>query len=150
MSFAVEIAAAPLSVLHRIHAAMYAFGAVACVLALVYVQSADFRWFAAVCLLVLALACVVSIVSLHRRRAPLVRGSLVVDACGNAAWRPLAGNATHAGSVDVVRWYVLGSYAWIAVRFPDDRRARDLLLRHGGDEPAWRRLRAWLVWYGRA
>ncbi len=170
MSFAVELATAPPSVFRRIRAALCVFAASGCAIAVAQLQPVD-AWapvavrsslpavaVAVPFVVVLVLLSVVlaalflalaSAIARRGRAAPLPAGRLVVDAAGDAAWRPLGGEAAAPEPVAIERWYVLGSFAWIAVRFAGDRRARDLLLVHGADESAWRRLRAWLVWYGR-
>lgn len=137
---------------------MCAFAAAGCVVAIAQMlPSGDWQQgpavlfafvvlFAVLCALLFALA---STVALRRHPSPLPAGRLVVDAAGNAGWRPLAGDPAVLEPVTVERWCVIGSFAWVALRFAGDGRARDLLVLQGGDEPAWRGLRAWLVWYGR-
>lgn len=60
--------------------------------------------------------------------------------------------------VRIERWHVLGALAWLRLRFEDDGQAFDVLLARldaGRKTPCrdgendWRRLHAWLLWYGR-
>ncbi len=105
-------------------------------------------------------------------------GSLCIDDGGRARWIGTPGSAEDASApssrssatprldgadaaarpVRIERWNVLGPFAWLRLRADDSREPIDVLLACKGtgarkagtaDDDDWRRLRTWLLWYGR-
>lgn len=174
MSFAVQLDSAPQALHRRLHAALVVFALAASTLALAFAEPADRSWIALVSFASFAFAFGRRRLASGRRFAerprPLRRlrrwiggvspaaGRLSIDDAGRASWRDAmhsSGGAVRA--VRVERWNVLGPLAWLRLRADGGRETIDVLFMRrsagagttdaGTDD--WRRLRAWLLWYGR-
>ncbi len=163
MSFEVRLDTAPRSLYGVLRAALLAFALASAALALGAGEPAQRGW--------IALACALPfVVVLARRPAPPAAGTLAIDAAGRAFFVEAARPASGALAVRIERWNVFGPFAWLRLRGEGARRPLDVLFVRGGrtraadvfpavDGPkngdatsgddAWRRLLAWLAWYGR-
>ncbi|MCD6680099.1 MAG: hypothetical protein LT102_05490 [Burkholderiaceae bacterium] len=150
MSFALRIDSAPRALHRRLVVALAIFALGASVCALVFAEPAQRGVLA-----LAALGCAAVAWGRQRlaRGAEPAEGSLHIDEAGRASWidsraRPLAPRP-----VRIERWNVLGPYAWLRLRAQDEPKTIDVTfarLRRAGDTgDDWRRLRAWLLWYGR-
>ena len=174
MSFAVQLDSAPRALHWRLHLMLVGFALAASALALAFAEPADRGWIA-----LLSVACFAMTFGRRRlitgrrpaeRSVPSRRlhrwvggaspaaGRLSIDDTGRASWRDA--DDSSGGPERVVRierWNVLGPLAWLRLRADDGRETIDVLLtrRSAGADTAnaatddWRRLRAWLLWYGR-
>jgi len=153
LSFAVRIDSAPRALHRRLPRALALFALGASLFALVFAEPAQRGPLA-----LAALGCVA--VAWGRRRlargAESADGSLSIDEAGRASWIDSRAGAPAPRPVRIERWNVLGPYAWLRLRAQDEPAMIDVMfarVRRTGDADAaagdWRRLRAWLLWYGR-
>ncbi|MCO5100139.1 MAG: hypothetical protein M9885_04450 [Burkholderiaceae bacterium] len=158
MAFALRIDSAPRALQRRLPALLAVFALAATLFAIAFADPSRRG-----ALVLASLACFAFALARCRRtkRAGLLEGSLSIDEEGRAAWvdafRTVAGEAR---PVRIERWNMLGPLAWLRLRFEGDPVAADVMFargdRGGGGAAAaergeneWRRLRAWLLWYGR-
>lgn len=168
MSFAVRLDSASQALHRRLRMALVAFALAASSFALAFADPAERGWIA-----LAALACSAFAFGRARlgARCPGLRrllgrwlvgaapatGKLSIDDTGNASWTDASDAADGAARpVRIERWNVLGPFAWLRLRDYGGRETVDVLLaRRGAAVEAqdavddWRRLRAWLLWYGR-
>ncbi|MBW7924029.1 MAG: hypothetical protein H3C59_04710 [Burkholderiaceae bacterium] len=156
MSFALRIESAPRALHGRLTAALAIFALAATLFALVFGEPAQRAAIALAALACLAIA--VGRRRLQKSAAP-ADGSLSIDEAGRASWVDSRAGASSPRPVRIERWNVFGRYAWLRLRAQDERSAIDAMFVRGrsaddAGEAAdagndWRRLRAWLLWYGR-
>lgn len=176
MSFAVRIDSAPRALQRRLPWALAAFALGASLFALVFAEPSQRAALAIASLACFAIAFgrhrFAQRRSGNRLRSGPVEGSLSIDEAGRASWTDASDVARIAHPVRIERWNVLGPFAWLRLRVDGEPAALDVLLarRAGGGarhqdrearlagrdgtsdasgENDWRRLRAWLLWYGR-
>lgn len=151
MSFALHIDSAPRALRRRLPVALAFFALAASLFALAGAEPAQRGAIALAALACFALA-------LGRRRFAKAGGpadgSLAIDEEGRASWIDARDGGRRP--VRVERWNVLGPFAWLRLR-ADGEPAIDAMFarsRSRGEAADvagndWRRLRAWLIWYGR-
>ncbi|HEY0878575.1 MAG TPA: hypothetical protein VGE10_08990 [Zeimonas sp.] len=172
MSFAVRIDTAPRALQQRVPPVLAAFAVAASLFALAFAEPSQRGWIA-----LAAIACFGTAFGRHRLRrrggmvpdprgrremggagAGLTEGSLRIDEAGGVRWIDAHDPDRCARPVRIERWNVLGPFAWLRLRFEDGAGALDVTFARRrartGDtgetgEDDWRRLRAWLLWYGR-
>jgi len=153
VAFALRIDSAPRALQRRLPALLAVFALAASLFAIAF---ADLSQRGA--LVLASLACFALALARCRRakRAGPLEGSLSIDEEGRAAWVDAGTVAGEARPVCIERWNVLGPLAWLRLRFEGDPVAADVMFARGDcgaaaerGENEWRRLRAWLLWYGR-
>jgi len=149
LSFALRIDSAPRALHRRLAVALAIFALGASVYALVLAEPAQRGVLA-----LAALGCATVAWGRQRlaRGAEPAEGSLDIDEAGRASWVDARACTLAPRPVHIERWNVLGSYAWLRLRAQDEKKSFDAVFaRVDGPERAadWRRLRAWLLWYGR-
>ena len=153
MSFALRIESAPRALHRRLTAALAIFALAATLFALVFGEPAQR---AAIALA--ARGCLAIAVARRRlaKSAGPADGSLRIDEAGRASWVDSRAGASSPRPVRIERWNVFGPYAWLRLRAQDEPAAIDAMFVRGRSEGGaavagddWRRLRAWLLWYGR-
>lgn len=176
MSFAVRIDSAPRALQRRLPWALAAFALGASLFALAFAEPSQRGTLALASLACFAIAFGRRRLAQrrpgNRRRSGPVEGSLSIDEAGRASWADASDAACDARPVRIERWNVLGPFAWLRLRVDGEPAAFDVLLARrpgrgarrrdrearlpGRDGPSdaagendWRRLRAWLLWYGR-
>jgi len=174
VSFAVQLASAPQALHRRLHAVLVGFALAASALALAFAEPADRSWIALISFACFAIALGRRRVAAGRRPAERPKpsrrlsswiggaspaaGRLSIDDAGRASWRDATDSSGDpARAVRVERWNVLGPLAWLRLRADGRRETIDVLfMRRSADAGTanavtddWRRLRAWLLWYGR-
>ncbi len=155
MSFALRLDSAPLALQRRLPVALAAFALAACLPAIAYGEPAQRGTIA-----LFSLACFA--IAFGRRRFARgtgpAAGSLSIDEQGGAQWTDGSDPGHAPRPVRIERWNVLGACAWLRLRPDGAGEAVNVMfvrprIRHGavGASGAddWRRLRAWLLWYGR-
>jgi hypothetical protein len=83
-------------------------------------------------------------------RAQAARGAqgiLSVDDAGRARWHDRRSGALCSVMPD--RWFVAGSFVWLALADASGRRFELLMFPDTAEGDAWRRLNAWMVWISR-
>lgn len=173
MSFAVRIDSAPQALHRRLQIALVAFAIATSSFAFILAEPAARGWIALAALVCFAVALGRWRLAEKARRpgrprrrlpswivgtSPAV-GSLSIDDAGRASWTDApdcTGGA--ARPVRIERWNLVGPFAWLRLRVSEGCEPIDVLLARSGADackasPAidddWRRLRAWLLWYGR-
>lgn len=175
MSFAVRLHSAPRALARSLHFALAGFALIAALFALVFAEPSARGWIALAAFACFALALArprmiqlgTSISNRsgraprHFRRLPqraAAAGSLHIDEAGRANWIDDGDPARAARPVRIERWNLLGAFAWLQLRRDDAPEVLDVLMSRvpgQSDTPDtaaqddWRRLRAWLLWYGR-
>jgi len=149
LSFALRIDSAPRALHRRLIIALALFALGASSFALVFAEPAQRG-----ALALAALGCAAIAWGRQRlaRGAQAAEGSLSIDEAGRANWVDSRARALAPRPVRIERWNVLGPYAWLRLRAQDEPQTIDAMFaRVGGPGPSadWRRLRAWLLWYGR-
>ncbi len=161
MSFALRIDSAPLALQRRLSVALGAFALAASLLAIVFGEASQRGAIA-----LAALACFAVAFGRWRfaRGAGWAAGSLSIDEHGAARWTDADDPRCAPRPVRIERWNVLGGCAWLRLRAEGEGEAREVMFvrrrtsRDGVAEANgaeangaedWRRLRAWLLWYGR-
>lgn len=169
MSFAVRLDSASQALHRRLRMALAAFALAASSFALAFAEPAQRGWIALASLACFAFA--FGRARLAARRHPGSRrgsrawlgaaspatGRLSIDDTGSASWTDgIEAAGGSARPVRIERWNLLGPFAWLRLRADGGREAIDVLLARRGAAAAqeeaaadWRRLRAWLLWYGR-
>ncbi len=155
MSFALRLESAPLALQRRLPLALAAFALAASLLAIAFGEPAQRGTIA-----LASLACFV--VAFGRRRFARgtgpAAGSLRIDEQGGAQWTDGSDPGHAPRAVRIERWNVLGACAWLRLRRDGEREALDVMFVRPRIRPGavgangvddWRRLRAWLLWYGR-
>jgi len=153
VSFALRIDSAPRALQRRLPASLAAFALAASLFAIAFADLPQRGG-----LVLASLACFALALGRCRRakRAGALEGSLIIDENGRAAWIGVRGLAGEPRPVRIERWNVFGPLAWLRLRFEGEPVAAHVMFargngRDGADrgENEWRRLRAWLLWYGR-
>jgi len=169
--FAVRLDTAPPALQRRLWLTLGAFALAASTFALVFAEASQRGWIA-----LAVAACFAAAFARSGRRGfarRCAQGRLSIDEAGRAVWSHASerDGGLHERDGDmsrrtdrarrpvrIERWHVIGALAWLRLRFEDDGRAFDVLLARPGfgrgtscldGENDWRRLRAWLLWYGR-
>lgn len=159
MSFALRIHSAPRALHRRLPMALAMFALGASTFALVFAESEQRGT-----ITLAALACLAVFLARRRlaRGAGSADGSLSIDEAGRASWIDSRIGALASKPVRIERWSVFGPYAWLRLRAQEESTTIDVMFARGrsqgeahrcvegsdaGDD--WRRLRAWLLWYGR-
>jgi len=152
VSFAVCIDTVPPAWHRRFRLALGAFALAASVFALVFADAPQRAWIA-----LAAILCLVAALARAAVGAAPAQGRLAIDETGRACWSDVPDRGRGARPVCIERWHLLGPLAWLRLRFEGEGTRFDALLarpaaappRRGDGENDWRRLRAWLLWYGR-
>lgn len=173
MSFAVRLDSAPQRLHRRLRIALVAFALAASSFALAFAEPAARGWIALAALASFAVAFGRARPASNagaggrpRRRLPAwiagtspAGGTLWIDESGRASWSHVPGCAGDPPRpVRIERWNLIGPFAWLRLRAANAREPIDVLIARKGAgtrkadiavDDDWRRLRAWLLWYGR-
>ncbi len=152
MSFALRIDSAPRALAQRLHVALAFFALFGSIFATAFAEPEQRG-----AIVLASLACFA--IAAGRRRFSKTRGpadgSLAIDEQGRASWSDARGGERGQRAVRIERWNVFGPLAWLRLRVAGESATIDVMFSRFGaggiaaDPDDWRRLRAWLLWYGR-